>query len=125
MTKAQDAYERVEALVGEGSTKADAYVKVAEELGLKPNSVRGAYYQHTRKLRGGSPAPRSRKRETTTEDAVASAIATLEQAVESIDAEIEAAKDRAEEAQREYDALQESASERKEAIQAKIEALSA
>ena len=42
MTKAQQIYERVEALVGEGSTKADAYVQVAEEFGLKPNSVRGS-----------------------------------------------------------------------------------
>lgn len=122
MTKAQQSYERVEALVAKGSTKADAYGKVAEELGLKPNSVRGAYYQHTRKLRGGKP--RSRKRETTTEDAVASAVATLEAAVESIDAEIEAAKERAEEAQREYESLEANASERKEAIQAKIDALS-
>ena len=121
MTKAQQVYERVEALVGEGSTKADAYVQVAEEFGLKPNSVRGAYYQHTRKLRGGKS--RSRKRETTTEDAVASAVATLEEAVESIDSEIEATKERADEAQREYEALEASASERKEAIQAKIDAL--
>lgn len=121
MTKAQQVYERVEALVGDGSTKADAYVQVAEEFGLKPNSVRGAYYQHTRKLRGGKS--RSRKRETTTEDAVASAVATLEEAVESIDAEIETAKERADEAQREYEALEASASERKQAIQAKIDAL--
>ncbi len=122
MTKAQQVYERVEALVGEGSTKADAYVQVAEEFGLRPNSVRGAYYQHTRKLRGGKP--RSRKRETTTEDAVASAVATLEEAVESIDSEIEAAKERADEAQREYEALDASATDRKQAIQAKIDALS-
>jgi len=123
MTKAQQVFERVEALVGEGSTKADAYVQVAEEFGLKPNSVRGAVYQHARKLRGGKARPR--KRETTTEDAVASAVATLEEAVDSIDSEIEAAKDRAEEAQREYEALDASATERKQAIQAKIEALSA
>lgn len=123
MTKAQQVYERVEELVGAGSTKADAYVQVAEEFGLKPNSVRGSYYQHTRKLRGGTT--RSRKRETTTQDAVASAVATLEQALDSIDAEIETAKDRAEEAQREFEALEASASERKQAIQAKIDALNA
>lgn len=122
MTKAQQVYERVEALVGEGSTKADAYATVAEEFGLKPNSVRGAYYQHTRKLRGGKPV--SRKRETTTEDAIASAVATLEAAVENIDAEIETAKERADEAQREYESLEATATERKQAIQAKIDALS-
>lgn len=122
MTKAQQVYERVEELVSGGSTKADAYVQVAEEFGLKPNSVRGSYYQHTRKLRGGKP--RSRKRETTTEDAVASAVATLEQALESIDAEIETARERADEAQREFEALEASATDRKQAIQAKIDALS-
>jgi len=121
MTKAQQVYERVEALVGEGSTKADAYVQVAGEFGLKPNSARGAYYQYTRRIRGGKP--RSRKRETTTEDAVASAVATLEEAVDSIDSEIDAAKERADEAQREYEALEASATDRKQAIQAKIDAL--
>lgn len=123
MTKTQQVYERVEALVGEGSTKADAYVQVAEEFGLKPNSVRGAHYRHTRALRGGTS--RSRKRETTTADAIASAVATLETAVENIDDEIEVAKERADEAQREYEALAESATDRKEAIQAKIDALTA
>jgi hypothetical protein len=41
-----------------------------------------------------------------------------------IDSEIEAAKERADEAQREFEALEASASERKQAIQAKIDALS-
>ena len=121
MTKAQQVYERVEALVAEGSAKGEAYDKVAEEFGLQPSSVRGAYYQHTVKLRGGKR--RSRKRETTTEDAVASAVTTLEEAVENIDSEIEEAKDRADEAKREFEALKASANERKQAIQAKIDAL--
>jgi len=123
VTKAQQVYERVEALVAGGSTKADAYAKVAEELGLKPNSVRGAYYQHTKKLDGGTT--RRRKRETTPMDAVESAKALLQQSIDSIDEEIEAAKERVEEAKAEYETLRESAEERKTAIASKIDALEA
>ena len=53
MTKAEQIKERVDALVAKGATKASAYEEVAKELGLKPNSVRGAYYQATRKANGG------------------------------------------------------------------------
>ena len=123
MTKAQQIYERVEALVAEGSTKVDAYQKVAEELGLKPNSVRGAYYQATRKKNGGKS--RQRVRETTIEGAVASATASLEKALADIDLEIEAANERADEAKVEFEALKASASERKIAIKTKIDALDA
>lgn len=123
MTKAQQIYERVEALVAQGSTKVDAYATVAKELGLKPNSVRGAYYQATRKANGGKS--RQRVRETTIEGAVASATATLEKALADIDLEIEAAKERADEAKAEFEALTASASERKSAITAKIDALGA
>lgn len=122
MTKAEQIQERVDALVAGGSTKAAAYEEVAKELGLKPNSVRGAYYQATRKQNGGKR--QSRVRETTIEGAVASATATLTKALADIDLEIEAAKERADEAKREHEALKASASDRKQAIQAKIEALS-
>jgi predicted nucleic acid-binding Zn-ribbon protein len=122
MTKAEQIKERVDALVAQGATKVDAYQQVAKELGLKPNSVRGAYYQATRKLNGGKT--RDRVRETTIEGATAQAIATFEKALADIDLEIEAAKERAEEAKREFDALKASASERKQAIKAKIEVLS-
>lgn len=121
MTKAQQLTERVDALIAGGTSKGDAYKQVAEEFGLKPNSVRGAYYTHTRK--DGSGTSRSRRRETTTADAVADAVATLQKALEAIDREVEAAKDRAEEAAREYAALKDSATDRKAAIEAKIEAL--
>lgn len=123
MTKAQQIYERVEALVDGGATKVDAYTQVAAELGLKPNSVRGAYYQHTKKL-GGSSA-KSRRRETTPTDATDAAKAVLQDAVDSIDGEIEAAKERADEAKAEFEALKASAQERKDAIAAKIDALDA
>jgi hypothetical protein len=123
MTRAQQVHERVDALVEQGATKAAAYEQTATEFGLKVNSVRGAYYQHSRKANGGSS--RSRTRETTTADAVASATAVLEKAMTAIDEEIVIAKERADEARAEYDALKASAAERKQAIKAKIDTLSA
>jgi polyhydroxyalkanoate synthesis regulator phasin len=87
---------------------------------MKPSSIRGAVYQ-ARKA-NGETGPR-RVRETTTEGAVASAVETLERAREAIDEEVEAAKERADEANREYKALNESAEDRKAEIEAKIKAL--
>jgi hypothetical protein len=123
MSKAQDIYDRVEAVAREqGVSKKEAHVIVAKEFGMKPSSVRGAVYQ-ARKANGQTG--RRRVRETTTDGAVASAIATLEDAREAIDEEVEAAKERAEEATREYKALKDSAADRKTEITTKIEALSA
>lgn len=124
MTKAQEVYERIEALVAGGMQKADAFRQLAEEYGQPVKSVQGSYYTHSRKLAGGS-SRRSRRRETTTADAVEDAKAVLERALASIDAEIEAAKERATEAKAECEALRASADERKQTIKAKIEALSA
>jgi RNA processing factor Prp31 len=123
MTKAQEVYERVEALVASGMKKADAFRQAAEEFGQPFNSMRGAYYAHTRST--GQTAPRTRKRQTTTEDAIESAVIVLNRAIASIDGEIDAAKTRAEEAKAEYEHLRDTAEERKVAIQAKIDALSA
>ena len=124
MTKAQQVYERVEALVASGVRKADAFRQVADEFGQPFNSMRGAYYAHTRSL--GQSAPRSRgKRETTTEDAIESATIVLNRAIAAIDAEIVAAKTRADEAKTQYEHMRDSAEERKAAIQAKIDALTA
>ena len=132
MTKAQEIYEKVEAMVASGEVKkADAFKTLAEQYGQPVDSLRGAYYQHKRVLAGGGtlPAPssggsrRTRRRETTSETAVESAIATLRRAIESIDAEIEIAKERAKEAQAEYEAMKASAGERKAAIAEKIELL--
>jgi hypothetical protein len=120
VSKAQDIYDRVEAVAAEGRSKKDAQEIVAKEFGMKPSSIRGAVYQ-ARKERGLT-GPR-RVRETTTEGAVASAITTLETAREAIDDEVEAAKERAEEASREFKALKESAADRKAEITTKIEAL--
>ena len=123
MTKAQQVYERVEALVASGVRKADAFRQAAEEYGQPFNSIRGAYYAHTRS--GTATPARSRRRETTTADAVESATAVLTRAIEAIDAEIAHAKERAEQAKSEYENLRETAQERKQSIQAKIDALNA
>lgn len=125
MTKAQQVYERIEALVASGLTKADAFRQLAEELGQPAKSLQGAYYQHTKKLGigGNGGKRRSRKRETTPADALDDAKAVLEKAIDDIDAEIEQAKERADEAKAEYEAMKASAAERKQAIKAKIEAL--
>ncbi|HEV3322116.1 MAG TPA: hypothetical protein VG147_08010 [Solirubrobacteraceae bacterium] len=128
MTKAQEIHEKIEAMVASGEVKkADAFKTLAEEYGQPVDSLRGAYYQHKRVLdNGGTPpagnggARRTRRRETTSETAVESAIATLRRAIDSIDAEIEVAKERAKEAQAEYEAMQASADERKASITEKI-----
>lgn len=121
MTKAQEVYERVEAMVASGTSKADAFKALAKEYGQQVNSVRGSYYAHHKKLNGGSSRPR--KRETTPADAVEDAKLVLLRSVERIDSEIAAAKERAEEAKAEYEAMKASATERKQAIEAKIAAL--
>jgi hypothetical protein len=130
MTKAQEVYEKVEALTASGEVKkADAFKTLAGEYGQPVDSIRGAYYGHKRVLDGGgnptSGGTRrsTRRRETTSETAVESAVLTLRRAVDSIDAEIEVARERASEAKAEYEALKASASERKQAIEAKIKLL--
>jgi hypothetical protein len=121
-TKAQEIYERVEAVVAEkGVTKKDAQVIVGKEFDMKPSSIRGAEYQARKEL----GLTRNRVQETTPDNAVASAIATLEKARDGIDDEVDAAKDRAEEAGREYKSLKETAPARKAEIESKIEALKA
>jgi septal ring factor EnvC (AmiA/AmiB activator) len=122
MTKAQEVYERVEALVASGVRKADAFRQVADEYGREFNSIRGAYYAHTRTL-GGSPKRSSKSLAAV--DPIESATIVLEKAVEAIDAEINAAKARVDEAKTEYEHLRDTASERKAAIQVKIDALKA
>ena len=123
MTKAQQVYDKVEALVASGVRKADAFQQVADEFGQPFNSMRGAYYAHTRTL--GQSASRSRKKTTTTEDAIESATIVLNRAIDAIDTEVADAKTRTDEAKAEYEHLKGSAEERKTAIKAKVDALSA
>jgi hypothetical protein len=67
VTKAQEVYDRVEAMVAAGTDKADAFRQIAEEAGRPFDSVRGSYYSHKKKLEGGDSAKpaRTRRRETT------------------------------------------------------------
>lgn len=130
MTKAQQTYERVNTLVDGGMQKAAAFKQLAEEYGQPVDSVRGAYYGHKRIVEtGGQPGTgrsavrRSRKRETTTQDAIASAVATLRSAIDSIEVELEAARERADEAKAEYEAMQAASAGRIEEIRAKIAVL--
>ncbi len=126
ITKAQKIYEEVERRIASGTDKADAFKALAEETGRPFDSLRGSYYTWKRKLEGGEPnakPSRTRRRETTPDDALADARAALERAIEAIDREVEAAKERAQEAAAEYEALRGSAKERKEAITARMEVL--
>jgi len=132
VTKAQQTYERIKALVDGGMQKSAAFKQLAEEYGQPVDSVRGAYYGHKRVLERGdepgsgaprSSARRSRKRETTTQDAIASAVATLRSAIDSIESELETARERAEEAQAEYEAMQAASGGRIKEIRAKIAVL--
>lgn len=123
VTKAQEIYERVEAMIAAGTDKSDAFKQLAEEADRPYDSIRGSYYSHKKKLEGGETKPRTRRRETTPEDALADARAALERAIDSIDREIEAAKVRAQEAAAEYESIRGSADERRQAITDRLEAL--
>jgi len=131
MTKAQQTYERVNTLVEGGTQKAAAFKQLAQEYGQPVDSVRGAYYGHKRVLdRGDEPGTgtrstgrRPRKRETTTQDAVAAAVATLRAAIDSIEFELETARERADEAKAEYEAMQAASGGRIEENRAKIAVL--
>jgi hypothetical protein len=125
-TKAQEIYDEVEKRIAAGTEKADAFKALADETGRPYDSVRGSYYSHKKKLDGGEPnarPSRTRRRETTPDDALADARAALERAVEAIDREVEAAKTRADEAKAEHEALKASAADRKKAITERLEAL--
>jgi chromosome segregation ATPase len=126
ITKAQEIYEEVEKRIAAGTEKADAFKQLAGELDRPYDSVRGSYYTHKRKLEGGEagakPA-RTRRRETTPDDALADARAALERAIDSIDREVEVTKVRADEAKAEYEALKASAADRKNVISERLEAL--
>lgn len=119
MTKAQEVYERVEALVASGTRKADAFRQLAEEYGQPQNSIRGAYYAHTR------PKDPSSKGSRTSRDPIESAVIVLEKAIAGIDGDVQVAKNRVDDAATAYKQLRDTAEERKTAMQAKIDALKA
>ena len=81
ITKAQEIYEEIEKRIASGIDKADAFKALAEETGRPFDSLRGSYYTWKRKLEGGEPnakPARTRRRETTPDDALADARAALE-----------------------------------------------
>jgi hypothetical protein len=126
MSKAQEIYEKAEAMIASGVDKADAFRQLAEETDRPYDSLRGAYYVHKRKIEGGDSGAkpsRARRRETTLDAALADGRAALERALVSIEKEIEAALTRAKEAQAEHEALKASAADRKKAITERLEAL--
>jgi chromosome segregation ATPase len=82
--------------------------------------MRGAYYAHTSTLGG---TPRSSRKRRTAVDPVAEALSALEEGLESVDDDVAAAKQRAEQAKAEYEHLRDTAKERKAELQKKIEAL--
>jgi len=122
-TKAQEIYEEVERRIAAGTDKADVFKALAEEKDRPYDSIRGSYYAHKKKLEGGETKPRTRRRETTPDDALADARAALERAIASIGREVETAEERAAEAAAEAKALKASAAERKKAITERLEAL--
>lgn len=122
MTKAQEVYEKVNALMDGGLDRPDAFKQIAAEYKQPVNSIRGSYYSYSRGATGGGSS-RPRRRETTPADALADARAALERAIASIDREVETAGERAREAKAEHEALKASAAERKAAISERLEAL--
>lgn len=122
-TKAQEIFEEVERLTASGIEKADAFKQLAEEKSRPYDSIRGSYYSHKKKIEGGDSKPRTRRRETTPDDALADARAALERAVTSIDREVEVAEERAAESAAEAKNLKASATDRKKAITERLEAL--
>jgi hypothetical protein len=121
VSKADDIRQRVDALVAAGTPRTEAFKQLAAELSIKYDSVRGAYYTAA-KHAGGTPS-RTRRRETSADDALADARAALERAIAAIDREVAAAAARASEAKAEHDALKASAAQRKAAITERLEAL--
>ncbi|HEV7495001.1 hypothetical protein [Baekduia sp.] len=122
MTKAETVYTRVEEMIAAGTSKADAFKKLAEEYGQPTNSIRGLFYTWSKNQNPDRPS-RTRRRETTPEDARSDARRVFERAIEQVDAEVEAAKHRSDEAKAEYDALKASATERKAGIQQGLDTL--
>ncbi len=121
-TKAQEVYDKVNALMEGGMSRPDAFKKLAAEYNQPVASLRGSYYAFSRGAAGNGKS-RTRRRETTASDALADARAALERSIEAIDVEVEAARSRAEESKAEYEDMKASASDRKKAIAAKLKAL--
>ena len=125
MSRSQEIRERIDAMIASGTERPEAFRQLSAELGIKFDSVRGAYYTAVKAATGGAERPsKPRRRETTPEDAIADARAALERAIESIDREVAAAEAHAMEARAEADALKKSSTQRQAEIKRRLEALS-
>jgi hypothetical protein len=125
MSRAQEIRERIDAMIASGTERPEAFRQLSAELGIKFDSVRGAYYTAVKAASGGADRPsKPRRRAATLEDAIGDARAALERAIESIDREVEDAETRAKEGRAEADALKKSSAERKAEIKKRLEALS-
>jgi hypothetical protein len=122
-TKAQVVYDTVEELIASGVEKTAAFKQLAAASGRPYDSVRGSYYSHKKKIEGGETRPRTKRRRTTPDDALADARASLERSIAAIDREVEAAKESAQAVTAEYEEIRGSAEERKKAITERLEAL--
>jgi outer membrane murein-binding lipoprotein Lpp len=128
ITEAEKVYTQLTALTASGTTFADGVRKVAAGTGKKEGAIRANYYNHKKKLDGASPAVTGRRgrpkaEALTVDEALAQARAILEQAVNGIDAEVQAAKDELDGAKARYDVLTTSVKGRKAELQKKINAL--
>ena len=122
---ARQTYETIEQLKAGGMTMADAVKQVATDEGKNPSAIRGNYYNHAKKLAGGTTrSRRSTRAALSVDDVVASARQLLEQARTEIDREIEAAKQEYEQAKARYDELVSSAEAHKKDLNKRIAALS-
>jgi predicted nucleic acid-binding Zn-ribbon protein len=122
-SKAQQIFEEIERRVASGSEKAAAFRELAAEHDRPVDSIRGSFYAHKKKLEGGESQPRTRRRFTSPDDAIADARAALERALSNIDRELDAAKNRADEAKAEHEAMKANATDRKKTITERLNAL--
>ena len=129
ITEAEKVYSELTALTEGGLSFADAVRKVAADTGKKEGAIRANYYNHKKKLEGGATATTGRRgrpkaQPLTVDGALAQARAILEQALQGIDREVDAAKAELEAVQARHDALVASVKDRKTELQQKIKALS-
>jgi hypothetical protein len=121
MTKAEEVFAKVNALMESGISRADAFKQLSEEYGQPVSSLRGSYYRVSRGATGAKSRPR--RRVTTPDDALSDARAALERSIAAIDVEVEASEERAREAAAEAKELKASAASRKKAITDRLDAL--
>lgn len=124
-TQQEIVYNKLEALVTQGSSLADAVRAVAKETGKTENTVRALRYNQLRKLKGGTAAGarRAKSASLSAEAAVGEAKKLISQAIGAVDRELDAARKELDAAKARYDALAASAEAKKADLQKKLTAL--